>query len=255
MSNIGPQAFRWRFSGDKPLPSLTAAYRVGWAARAAVYRGAEMCGLMPLPDSFHNATDETHSHAFWLTEDADGDGRIDHVLLFAVSGIPWALLPVLAERARLELADLGSWRLLPTEMGSRISGMLFGPARRWGSTTAYVTPLARQREKRNGETHLLDTAEQLRWEIGQRKLGARLSGLALSPAIVRGEMLIPAVDFTVAARRLSELPPGRRAPRHWSPPRDADYTAAELSFDRPVSGPLAFGFGAHFGLGLFEPVE
>jgi CRISPR-associated protein Csb2 len=29
----------------------------------------------------------------------------------------------------------------------------------------------------------------------------------------------------------------------------------ELAFAAPVCGPLAFGFGAHFGLGLFVPAD
>ena len=27
-----------------------------------------------------------------------------------------------------------------------------------------------------------------------------------------------------------------------------------LTFDHPVQGPLAIGYGAHFGLGMFRPV-
>jgi hypothetical protein len=39
------------------------------------------------------------------------------------------------------------------------------------------------------------------------------------------------------------------------PPSDAVGAFAEVVFPEPVCGPLAFGFGAHFGLGLMAPVE
>jgi hypothetical protein len=38
-------------------------------------------------------------------------------------------------------------------------------------------------------------------------------------------------------------------------PADALAQAAELTFAAPVWGPLALGFGAQFGLGLFEPAD
>jgi CRISPR-associated protein Csb2 len=28
----------------------------------------------------------------------------------------------------------------------------------------------------------------------------------------------------------------------------------KLTFDQPIAGPLALGFGCHFGLGMFKPV-
>jgi CRISPR-associated protein Csb2 len=261
MGDNGPRAFRWRLAGGE-RPPLQAALRVGMATRAAVYRGAEMRGLMPLPDAFHRGSDGAHRHAFWLAEDTDRDGRIDHAILFTPSGIPWPLLPVLAEPRRLSLADLGHWRLLPDSMGDRLPGALFGPARRWVSATAYVTPLPRTRMRAGGESCVLDAAQQLRWEIGGRKLAtapsgrrARLIELAFAPDIVRGACIVPAVGFTLKARRFSGLGGGEKAPPHWTAPPDAVQTAAALAFDRPVCGPLAFGFGAHFGLGLFEAAD
>jgi len=39
-----------------------------------------------------------------------------------------------------------------------------------------------------------------------------------------------------------------------SAPNPAESAAVELTFSREVQGPLALGYGAHFGLGLFIPV-
>lgn len=252
MNTIGPQAFRWRLAGH-PLPPLTAALRVGTAARAAVYRGAGVQGLLPLPDSFHGGAGDTHTHAFWLTEDADDDGLIDHVLLFAASGLPYPLLPVLAGQLRLELTDLGRWHLYPDWMGQRVPGALFGPARQWASSTAYVPPLDCDRPGADAQS--LNPANQLRWEVGMRRLGPRLAGdVVVAADILRGGRAIAAASFVLKARRLAAIARGRSAPEHWQPPVNAKPVGATLTFVHPVWGPLAFGYGAHFGLGLFEPV-
>lgn len=39
------------------------------------------------------------------------------------------------------------------------------------------------------------------------------------------------------------------------PPPDCEAGFVRLEFPDPVVGPLAFGFGAHFGLGLLVPDE
>lgn len=252
MNEAGPKTFRWRLAGDK-LPLMRVAFRVGMATRAAVYRGAERRRMMPLPDNFHKSSD--HSHAFWLPEDTDGDGRIDHVLLFAASGIPWQLLPVLVEIMSLRLAELGNWTLLPEAMGESIAAAPFGPAQRWLSVTPYIAPLKGRRRRRDGTTHILTAQEQLRWEIGERRLGARLLNLSFSDTLTRASSEFSADDFVQHARKLKRLPPGNRAPKHWSAPSGAQALAAELIFSSPVYGPLAFGFGAHFGLGLLLPAH
>jgi CRISPR-associated protein Csb2 len=259
IGDAAPTAFRWRIVGDA-LPSLTVAYRVGMATRAAVYDAANARGLMPLPEYFHKSSG--HSHAFWLPEDADEDGAIDHVLLVAACTIPWELLPVLAGRLALRLADLGEWRLLPESMGSTLSSQLFGPARRWVSLTSYVPPrLVGGRSSsgimrvRKNHTPVLSPEERLRWEIGCRKLGAHTQGVARLPAIVRGDAALLPERFALRARQLKRLSPATTAPIHWHAPQDAKGTAIALTFNRPVSGPLAFGFGCHFGLGLFAPSE
>ena len=145
MSSGPPSGFRWRIEGP-PGPPLTMALVMGEAVRAAVYRGAEAAGLMPLPDSFHRSDD--HSHAHWLSEDADGDGLADHVTLHALAGLPARLLPVLAGGLEVALSlpgggrlpVRGTWRLAPAWLGQLGPWRLFGPARRWASHVPFVTP-------------------------------------------------------------------------------------------------------------------
>lgn len=47
----------------------------------------------------------------------------------------------------------------------------------------------------------------------------------------------------------------RKAGSGAQPPSDAVASFPTISFAEPVFGPLAFGFGAHFGLGQLVPVE
>jgi CRISPR-associated protein Csb2 len=236
-----PQGFRWRLTGDE-LPPLTAALRVGDATRGAIYRGADARGLLPLPNSFHRGSDRDHSHAFWLAEDADEDGLIDHVLLFAAAGLPGPLIPVLAEGGNIRLADLGEWPLVPDWMGRRAPGALFGPARSWVTATAYVTAASLDNPRGRRQRKSFGPRAQLQWEIRRRRLGAKLADLAITPSIVRRGVIIRAQDFSLKVRNRSPLP-------------DAMSVGAQICFDQSVWGPLAFGFGAHFGLGLFEPAD
>jgi CRISPR-associated protein Csb2 len=240
----GPQAFCWRLIGDS-LPSLVGSLRLGEAARAAVYRTADMRGLLPLPDRFHRGSDSSHSHAFWLPNDFDHDGLIDHVLLFAASGLPESLLPVLAEGGLISLRGIGRWRLSPVWMGHRAPGPVFGPSCRWVTATPYVTPLRRGlrgRGRGGVERAELQPREQLRKEVVERRLPATLTEIRLVEDASHYRPQMAACRFSLSAR-------GR------TPSGDAVAVDAELGFAEPVWGPLAFGFGAHFGLGLFQPTD
>jgi CRISPR-associated protein Csb2 len=236
----GPQGFRWRLVGD-PQPPLGSALPLGQAVRAAVYRAAARRGMTRLPDGFHGIGDDpSHGHAFWLPEDADGDGLLDHVLLFADRGLPPALVPALAEPGEVWLGPLGRWTLQPDWMGRRAAGGLFGPARRWQAASAYVTPRWQTRKPgavvREGRT----PDEQLLQDVVSR--GLPPPAVAWTSGIPSARGLVGPRGFTLGAGK-------RRPPGDWS------LGFPELHFDRPVWGPLAFGFGAHFGLGLLAPAD
>ncbi len=237
----GPQAFRWRLVG-KTLPPVTATLRVGEATRAAIYRRADACGLLPLPDRFHRGSDRGHIHAFWLPEDADQDGLIDHVLLFSASGLPEKLIPVLAEGGELYLGKLGRCRLAPDWMGHRAPGALFGPAQHWVTTTPYVTPLSPLGRRGKLKRNPLSPEDQLHREIEKRGLSGLLAAAAVQSNTICAHHPIRPSEFVLRACRRRALP-------------GAVGVGAELYFSEPIWGPLALGFGAHFGLGLFEPVD
>lgn len=239
VSIAAPQGFRWKVTPAGP--PMTAALIVGEAVRAAVYRQAQPHGLLPLPDWFHGMDDPAHSHAMWLSEDADRDGRIDHVTLFCANGLPRRLLPVLAAGADLWLGRHGTFRLEPSWMGRPEEIDRYGPAREWESVTPYLTPRWRASRKGAIDRERERAPSQVIGEIEGRGLG-RVLAIHAAAAVPCGLELVDAAHFTTET-------PRRR------PPGDARPLALRLLFDRPVQGPLALGFGAHFGLGLFEPAD
>jgi CRISPR-associated protein Csb2 len=165
-------------------------------------------------------------------------------LLFAAAGLPSALLPTLAEGGMLalRLADGSrlpspgtSWRLTPEWMGRDGPPYLFEPSCEWHTLTPFVTPQWTRRNSalRGGR----EVAAQVRRELALRRLP-------------------PAEQLTVE--------PGRGSAASWigpagfgrsgsgrCPPTDAEAAHVSIRFAEPVAGPLALGFGAHFGLGLF----
>jgi CRISPR-associated protein Csb2 len=239
-----PTGFRWRLFGP-PGPAMVLALRLAEAVRAVVYRHAELRGAMPLPDTFHGDSRRQHAHAHWLVEDADGDGLADHVLLHAPAGLPPALLPALTEGGMLalrlpdgqRLPHCGtSWRMVPEWMGRAGPGYLVDAAPAWRSITPFVTPLPTWRAGRPRPGR--DVATQLCAELALRGLPS-----PDSVEVLPGEAL--------AAGWIGRLGTARSDSRHRVPPLGTVAAHALLRFAVPVQGPLALGFGAHFGLGLF----
>lgn len=239
----GPTGFRWRLTGPSG-PPMILALATAEAVRALVFRQAERRGLMPLPDSFHGGTRAAHTHAHWLIEDTDGDGLADHVLLYAAATLPRELLPVLAEGGELAVrlasgarlpAPTGCWRLAPVWMGRGGPTYLFGTANRWRTMTPFVTPLWTRRH--GGARAGRDVASQIGLELARRGL-PQPATLTIEPGrVVAADWIVQAGLARAGGRRC--------------PPADAEAAHITMCFDAPVAGPLALGFGAHFGLGLF----
>ena len=238
MDHLYPQGWRWRVDGERP--PITMALPFGLACRKALGVAARRQGMERLPDFFHGpvAGAEAHRHAHWLAEDADGDGLIDHMLVFAEAGLSPPLVRALASAALPRSHEWGATSLEPQWMGARGPGGLFGPARSWRGLTPYVTPRWRTREgverkRDHPEAQLLGELEKRGWP--------RPVNLAFFP--------IRETEYGDLASHAFLLERERRRP-----PGDAVAAFLALDFDEPVWGPAAFGYGAHFGLGLLAPV-
>ena len=191
-----------------------------------------------------------HRHAHVLPVDLDGDGRIEHVILWAPCG-----LGSMAQQAAQDLrrtwmkGGLGELRVtvegrctrddlrrLPPPYGDAVARLLGPPpgARRWVSVTPFVPP---RHLKRSGR-HTLEG--QVQEELASRDLPA-------------------AATVTVLPREEQE----NRRFRHYvrvrsrggvTPPEDKGVGLC-IDFPVPVQGPLCLGYASHFGLGLFAAAD
>jgi CRISPR-associated protein Csb2 len=236
--------WRWRIAaGDEPVP-LNWALAVGDAVMDAITetsRRLSGTGLLPL--SLHGPDDPkgrgwTHGHAFVLSEDIDNDGIVDHIAVSASVGLDPRALRLLAATDRIRLsngvrAELVTDRVVPLP---ELPAGLRGPARAWKSRTAYVPPKGRRR--------LEDVIRLLEHEIRKRGLDASLAQPPKHIPVLEhaGETL------TADAFHTTKDDDGR-------PPDGAQPCFFGLTFERPVSGPLAFGWSSHRGLGMFVPDE
>jgi CRISPR-associated protein Csb2 len=189
-----------------------------------------------------------HRHAHLLPLDLDRDGHLDHVLIYS----PMGLGPVAQAAIRglkrtwtkggvgeLQLAiagqgELDDLRALPPPLDLGITALL-GPlagSRVWTSFSPLTLP--RFVKKRGSNT--LDG--QIRSELAAR--GKSVSTVEVLP----WDESTRSLRHAVRIRRYPAAPP----------PVDAAF-AVRITFDNPVNGPIAIGYGSHFGLGQFDAVE
>lgn len=231
--------WRWRIIGVGP--HLAATLQVMEAVRRAAKDARLRAGYGVFPDYFHGGDGAGHKHAFWLPEDEDGDGLIDHIVMFCSGGVDAQTISGLALVREVEL-DGAFFRLAPSWMGSRPLGGLFGPAALWRAVTPYITP--RYRLTKTGKERPDFTAPaQFADEIALRELPKPVS-IEWRSAAWCGEDLVLASQFICKRKKQTGKPPG-----------DAVASFPIVTFAKPVEGPLAFGYGAHFGMGLLMPAD
>lgn len=252
-----PTVARFLLAG-RPLPRIEDAVKIGELMRLAAlaqfgWEVDETAGGRRRPKAPPEISgrgpdgkplmDPSHSHAFWLPEDADGDGFIDHVSVYVKSGITDDVRVKLDRITRLWLAskpadeDEGGprarkeWRLAlegfgrPTDFAG--SARIFGTSRRWQSSTPFLA-----------SGHLKGTG----YPGEVRRLLARRSyhdvaGVEVAP--IDGSIERHPLHFHRFRSRGREVQP------------DAAGTLLKIRFPKPFHGPLAIGYGSHFGLGLF----
>lgn len=235
----------------KPLPRIEDAVRVGELLRSEVMEYARnLVGSERVPSELSGhglGNDNKHAHAFWLP-DPNRQGEISHLVVHAPGGLSDDSVRVLAtikqlrregERLRVMLEGLGNSSLF-----DKLTP-LTGKSRVWRSVTPYLHPWhLKKAEMRSPQALHAAILEQLRREWKAR--GGE------QPEIIDVKEL-PSVEF--GGRHLRPLQFHRfRRKRNLVQP-DTLGRLIELTFDAPVPGPLALGFGCHFGLGVFKAVE
>lgn len=245
---------------DHALPSVTRTLAQADLLHRALVKKAAGSGV-PLPEL--TGRDEAgrplrgpHEHAHINPLDLDGDGHLDHILIWARMGFgPKAQAAIRSVRStyakgigdplRLAVAaagDLDDFSRLPEKWGDAIAAIT-GKDSVWRSATPLVLPRGmKPRGKRTLEG-------QIRTALCARGFPNPVSVRWIAPTSER--------------KGTSESPSGSDARRsrfrHFAlsrgkgkvPPFLCGFDV-ELEFDAPVCGPVALGYGSHFGLGLFE---
>jgi CRISPR-associated protein Csb2 len=240
-----PEAARYRLGANRRLPIEKTVFI------ADVLRRALMAGGYP-PQEFsgHDAdgplrADPAHAHAFFLPEDADGDGLIDHLTVYCRRGFSDNARDRLYGLKRLWWnggrgsassgeVDVSLEAIAPPEA---IPGLvpLVAPSCIWRSVTPYFMPRFRKRSDADLDRAIL-VRDQVRREWRLRFPDAPLPEVKLLDASdrINGRRQI---DFIRSDRDL--VAPDRRG------------SLVRLQFPAPVTGPIVLGRSAHFGLGLF----
>ncbi|MCL6633684.1 MAG: type I-U CRISPR-associated protein Cas5/Cas6 [Alicyclobacillus herbarius] len=249
----------------KPLPKWTDALMMGELLHLALmgqWKG-DIPSLVSGRDANQEVLKANHRHGFCLPEDADGDGFVDHLLFVSQEPFSNAVLagieslgrrgqlwtpdhwPGRTQRWQIYLEYIGNLAEL-NEPSSASPIPLLGRATAWRSCTPYLFPWHTRKGGRFGPT------DQIRKEIRQRGLP--------DPYVVEVlPQVPPGTGVSHAVQEIHGLHAGRFRRRRVSRP---DQQAPDrygqfllLCFPEPVSGPLAFGFACHYGLGMFVPAE
>lgn len=188
-----------------------------------------------------------HVHSHLLPVDLDGDGRLDHIIMFAPMKLgARAQRAVRSLRTTYMKGGVGELQVAVAGVGalsdlraigaglSRSVAELLGPtsgAACWVTATPFVPP---RHLKKSGRSSLVGQVE------------AELRSRGFPPAKVE------VLDWTGETLALRHFV--RRRKGGPQPPLDIGF-AVRLVFDSPVAGPICLGYGSHFGLGLFRSVE
>lgn len=222
----------------KPLPRVEDSVRIGEIARQAVMSQAKrMVGNDAIPPVFcgHGLREgNRHGHAFYLPWDSNGDGYIDRLLVHVPDGMGAAQRGIVERLQRLWIRGGGEWRVVIEGIGDAdVGGSLMDCATEWQSVTPYLHPWHAKRQ--------FGVREQICRECRERGLPEPLAFEPIEEIPVGSQKRGP-----IRFRRIRNKRGLNQPDRHGSFWR--------LTFPEAVDGPVALGFGCHFGLGLFAPV-
>lgn len=188
-----------------------------------------------------------HVHAHILPLDLDGDGHLEHILIWAPMGLDAdAQAAVRALRRtyakggigpiKVALAAAGDWgdlMRLPGQWSQSLAALVQPPpgASEWVSHTPFVAP--RYLKPRGAHSLFAQVAS----ELASRELPALVDLAVIDPREGEGRYL----------RQRHFIRRRREGPQ---PPVDFGYTL-RLRLAAPCRGPLSLGYGSHFGLGSF----
>jgi CRISPR-associated protein Csb2 len=252
------------------LPLVTETLPVAEAARRALMswhgRLTEKNGVRGRSDILSGKDERGerlagHRHAYYLPTDEDGDGRLDHLTIYASGGFGLDEQRAFDRVHELRTGRLGEerhpLRVLLLGMGT-YNEYSPGPlqlSKTWVSATPYIaTRYAKTRGRnridlRSPEARALFLQEDLRAQLAsvrsdifsQGNIGVKIEPLWDSNHVFEIGTRWRPIQFKRFRSRAGD-DGGRRLAG-----------AFRLTFDQPIKGPLALGWSSHFGLGLFVP--
>lgn len=209
--------------------------------------------------------DAEHRHAFWLPEDADGDGQIDHVIVYARGGFDREVRNKLDRITRLwierpgkdgegddtDLTARKEWRLALEGFGTpsdfRDASRLLSYSRTWESVTPFLAAGHLKAGGYPAEIRRLLKHRRLPNPTSIAFLRPRSSGPSDADDDPHGKD----VGVVIRGRPRRAIHFHRFRSRGGEQQPDTIGTFLRLQFAEPIEGPLALGYGCHFGLGLF----
>lgn len=223
----------------KPLPRVEDSVRIGELLRQAIMSQSKYeLGEDQIPTIFsgHNLPKENrHQHAFYIPWDANGDGRIDRLLLHVPQGMESKERRVVERLHRIWTRDGSEWRLALENIGkAEVGGQLMAPSLKWRSITPYLHPWYVKKG--------FNIEDQIRRECHERGLPE--------------PVVLESLEHISIGKQIYRRPIHFRRFRNKRGLNQPDHLGSfwTLTFNEPVSGPLALGFACHFGLGLFAPL-
>lgn len=229
-----PDVAYFRILGDK-VP-VFMALTIGNAMRkAALSKIMRRHKQVPSSISGHERDgrplQRNHDHAFWIPFDSDQDGLIDHLVIYLNGGFDHTTREALGRITKIYDGSSVNLNVRLVDFFTKKDMKectLFGSGTRWVSATPYFMPW---HAKKN-----FGLEAQLKKECKKRGYGP---------------VSIANYEMTVAGRHVPELLfVNNNADRK---PINKTGKSVALKFSKNVRGPIALGFGCHFGLGMFVP--
>ncbi|MBZ0115440.1 MAG: type I-U CRISPR-associated protein Cas5/Cas6 [Sandaracinaceae bacterium] len=250
MTRALPTVARFALAGQV-LPRLTDAVVEAEKLRVALLSHSGRAPVFTGRDPDTGSILTGHRHAFVLPEANGRHGHITHVTLFARMGFDDDARAAL-ERLRslwqrsghdLQLVLIGvgqpeDFAGLRTDVGQC---PLLASSTTWISRTPFV-PTRHDKERRRDESGLVvGSPEHDAIRLLQEQGLPRPERIERVPSTNLGGKPTRWLSFRTERKKGN----GRRGPVHG--------VGFRLRFAHPVSGPIAIGYGAHFGLGVFLP--
>jgi CRISPR-associated protein Csb2 len=211
-----------------------------------------------------------HRHCYFLPTDEDGDGRLDHLTLYAKDGFSSDDLRAIdsIREIRSKERDASGHPLglvlLGTGIESEFTPKPLKKSRIWTSATPFLSPKHPKTRGRHKNSPLgnvdpnIFLINQVKEELTrwlERSGRIELVNEAKIDLIVddNGNSRLWCPHKKVFRERALQFRRFRRKSSDDGGRRLAAFF--KLTFPEPVSGPIALGHSSHFGLGLFAPVE